>query len=199
MADHGIVDFNMLKRILIPIGWMALALAASAQTAQFTADGQLIAPKDYRDWVFLSSGLGMTYGPISGAGATPDNPRFENVFVNPPAYQAFLKTGTWPDGTVLILEIRSSVSKLSINKAGRVQSEITGIEANVRDSKRFPGNWAFFDLSNQVVSAKPIATTASCYSCHTQNGAVDKTFVQFYPTLIDIARRHGTYHEKAGE
>jgi hypothetical protein len=28
---------------------------------------------------------------------------------------------------------------------------------------------------------------------------VDKTFVQFYPTLIDIARRHGTYHEKAGE
>ena len=43
------------------------AFALTAQTAsdgpQFSNDGHLMLPKDYRQWIFLSSGLGMTYGP----------------------------------------------------------------------------------------------------------------------------------------
>jgi acyl carrier protein phosphodiesterase len=35
-------------------------------------------------------------------------------------------------------------------------------------------------------------TAASCYSCHAQHGAVDTTFVQFYPTLLPIAKAKGT-------
>lgn len=171
----------------------------TAQEPQFTADGQLVTPKDYREWMFLSSGLGMTYGPISGAGATPENPRFENVFVNPPAYRSFLKTGVWPEHTIFVLEVRSSASKLSINKDGRVQTDIAGVQSEVKDSKRFPGKWAFFNVSGDVASAKPIPSTASCYTCHSANGAVDNTFVQFYPTLIKIAREKGTFHEKATE
>ena len=31
-----------------------------------------------------------------------------------------------------------------------------------------------------------------CYSCHEQHGAVDTTFVQFYPTLIKLAEQKGT-------
>ena len=37
--------------------------------------------------------------------------------------------------------------------------------------------------------------TRSCYSCHEQNGAVDTTFVQFYPTLRDVAAGKGTLRE----
>ena len=59
----------------------------------YTSDGRLIRPQNYREWIFLSSGLGMTYGPL-GSGA---DPRFDNVFVNPPAYRYFLDTGRWPD------------------------------------------------------------------------------------------------------
>ena len=121
------------------------------------------------------------------------------MFVNPPAYRSFLKTGTWPDNTILVLEIRASVSKLSINKNGRVQQDIVGIQAEVRDSKRFPRNWAFFNVSGNVASAKPIEASASCFACHGANGAVDNTFVQFYPTLIEIAREKGTFHESAPE
>jgi hypothetical protein len=39
---------------------------------------------------------------------------------------------------------------------------------------------------------------ASCYSCHEKNGAVDTTFVQYYPTLIEAANTKGTY-KKTGE
>jgi cytochrome c553 len=191
------------KGILLTVSFIAAAAFAqsgsggAAQGPQFTADGQLVAPKDYRDWMFLSSGLGMTYGPVSGAGATPENPRFENVFVNRLAYEAFLKTGTWPEHTIFVLEVRSSVTKLSINKDGRVQSDIAAIQAEVKDSKRFPGKWAFFNVSDGVASAKAIPANATCYTCHGANGAVDNTFVQFYPTLIKVAKEKGTFHEKA--
>ncbi len=124
----------------------------------------------------------MTYN----SGDSPSNPPFENVFVNPSAYREFLKTGTWPDKTVLILEIRSSESQVSINKNGRVQTKIVGIEAHVKDSAR--GGWGFYNREG-----KPFPKTADCYSCHEQNGLVDTTFVQFYPTLIDTAKQKGTF------
>jgi hypothetical protein len=31
-----------------------------------------------------------------------------------------------------------------------------------------------------------------CYSCHEQHAAVDTTFVQFYPTLLPIAKAKKT-------
>ena len=163
-------------------------LAAADSGVQYTQDAKMILPKDYRQWVFLSSGIGMSYDPSPASSA---NPNFDNVFVNPEAYQSFLKTGTWPDKTILILEVRASDSKLSINKDGRVQTNTLGIEAHVKDSAR--GGWAFyaFGKSGQVGTLFP--KSATCYSCHEQNGAVDTTFAQFYPTLVEIAKDKGTF------
>jgi len=36
------------------------------------------------------------------------------------------------------------------------------------------------------------SSTTDCQSCHSQNGAVDNTFVQFYPTLLEVAKQKGT-------
>ena len=88
---------------------------------QFASDGRLVLPANYREWVFLSSGLGMTYGPTAGTSPNP-TPIFDNVFVAPAAYQSFLKTGKWPEKTVFVLENRSSASKGSINKAANIKA-----------------------------------------------------------------------------
>ena len=40
--------------------------------------------------------------------------------------------------------------------------------------------------------AQQIPTSAACYSCHQQHGAVDTTFAQFYPTLLSIATQKRT-------
>ena len=62
----------------------------------------------------------------------------------------------------------------------------------MKDTTRFKSGWAFFsDLENRT-PPKPIPAATSCYSCHEQHGAVDTTFVQFYPTLIDAAKQKGT-------
>ena len=59
-------------------------LAVAANAIEYSPDAKMILPKNYREWVFLSSGLGMTYIPNTGANV---NPHFDNVFVNPEAYQ----------------------------------------------------------------------------------------------------------------
>jgi hypothetical protein len=157
---------------------------------QFTAGGELIRPSDFREWMFVTSGLGMTYNQPTGAARTPN---FTNVWVNPSSYRAFMKTGQWPDKTMFILEVRASTSAGSINKGGHFQSNLVVVEASVKDEARFPGKWAYFDFGRDMkpqVAALP--RTERCYACHTDNGAVDNTFVQFYPTLLEVATKMGT-------
>jgi len=61
----------------------------------------------------------------------------------------------------------------------------------VKDEKRFQGKWAFFGFDD-AKTAKMVPLEASCYSCHAAHAAVDTTFVQFYPTLLPIAKSKGT-------
>jgi hypothetical protein len=111
------------------------------------------------------------------------------VFVSRPAYLAFLETGSWPDQTTFILEIRASHTEGSINKAGHYQGEIVGMEAEVKEG----GQWTFYGFGKDGTTGKPFARTERCYSCHAENAAVDNTFVQFYPSLLPIAKAKGTF------
>jgi hypothetical protein len=154
---------------------------------RFATDGQLLLPNDYREWIFLSSGLGMTYAPMPGMA-----PEFTNVFVNPAAYRSFVSTGKWPDKTMLVLEVRASASKGSINQGGSYQGDVLGVEGEVKDLSKFPGSgWAFFGFGKSI-TGKPLPRSQDCYSCHAEHGAVDNTFVQFYPALLEIAKQKGT-------
>jgi cytochrome c553 len=96
---------------------------------------------------------------------------------------------------MFVLEVRASTREGSINRAGNYQTGLVAIEAEVKDTRRFPGKWAFFAFGRTAEMkdrAEALAATADCYACHGTNGAVDNTFVQFYPTLLDVARRMGT-------
>jgi hypothetical protein len=178
---------------------LALHYAADSMQAQmaaktplsprYAADGKMEFPAGYREWIFLSSGIDMSYNPRAMA---MNHSMFDNVFVNPEAYKAFLETGTWPDKTILVLEIRGAETKGSINHAGKFQNaEFMGVEVHIKDEAKFPGKWAFFGFDDEK-PAKMIPASAGCYSCHQQHAAVDTTFVQFYPTLLQVARRKNT-------
>ena len=163
-------------------------VASTSHLPAYTADGKLVLPADYREWVFLSSGLGMSYSDKAPEG----EPAFDNTFVDPESYREFVRTGTWPDKTQIVLEVRGSTSKGSINQHGHYQSGgVQGVEVHVKDVARFKGGWAFFGFGG-ATSAKQIPESAACYSCHAAHGAVDTTFVQFYPTLLPLARQHAT-------
>jgi Cytochrome P460 len=172
----------------------SVAAAAEWSTAPdagpaYTEDGRLKFPASYREWTFLSSGIDMSY---SQRNDMAEHSMFDNVFVEPGAYREFVRTGTWPDGTSLVLESRVAAEKGSINQSGKFQTQqLMGVEVHVKDTKRFQGGWAFFAFRG-AEPAKMIPLGADCYSCHQQHAAVDTTFVQFYPTLLSIATLKGT-------
>ena len=166
----------------------AATLSRNEPEPAYTADGKLQLPGNYREWIFLSSGLDMSYSEP----ADRDHSMFDNIFVDPVSYRQFLQTGTWRDKTQLVMEMRGAAEKGSINQHGKVQTEdAMGIEVHVKDTGRFPGGWGFFAFQG-AAPAQQIPTSARCYSCHQQHGAVDTTFVQFYPTLLKIAREKKT-------
>jgi hypothetical protein len=152
--------------------------------AENTSNAPIKFPENYRQWVYLTTGFDMSYNPAM----TVDHHMFDNVFVNPEAYKVFVETGTWPDKTMLVLENRGARSKGSINQQGNYQdTEVMGLEVHMKDEARFPGKWAFVGFDDNKI-AKIVPTSASCYSCHEAHAAVDTTFVQFYPTLLPIAK-----------
>src|SRR5256885_16612701 len=63
-----------------------LSITPHTSQAQTAADGpsfignELVRPADFREWIFVTSGLGMTY--TAPASANP-SPSFTNVYVNP--------------------------------------------------------------------------------------------------------------------
>jgi len=179
----------LLSLSLLPLGAGQKAAPVGAEAdLSYTADGQMRAPVHYREWVYLTSGLDMSYT----AAASGEMQMFDNVFVNPAAYREFLKTGTWPDKTVMVLEGRRAEQKVSINKRGRSQSAgLMGLEVHAKDAK-LPGGWGFFEFGPGQDAAKMVPRTADCYSCHEMHAAVDTTFVQFYPTLIGLATEKKT-------
>ena len=181
---------------LVVLAWQYAADSMQAQSPaknthvpRYTSDGRMEAPADYREWIFLSSGVDMSYNPRAMA---MGHSMLDNVFVNPEAYKAFLETGTWPDKTILVLEVRGAETKGSINHTGHFQTaDMMGMEVHVKDEARFPGKWAFFGFDDEK-PAKMIPASADCYSCHRKHAAVDTTFVQFYPTLLQVAKKMKT-------
>ena len=161
----------------------------SGNGPEYTSDDQLKMPESYRQWVYLTTGFDMSYSAGSNG---MDHHMFDNVFVNPESYKSFTETGTWPDKTMLVLEVRKAEGKGSINQKGNFQgTEVMGVEVHVKDEARFPGKWAFFGFDG-TKTAKMTPTGAACYTCHQDHGAVDTTFVQFYPTLLPLAKSKGT-------
>jgi hypothetical protein len=167
---------------------------AAADGPQYSKGTNLIRPANYREWVFLGAGLDMTYQPPDARGRQT----FSNVFVNPSAYRGFMQTGKWPDQSSFVLEIRAAGSEGAINgnTTARYQTGVVALEAEVKDS-RFPDGWAFFDFGRGTSAdtvSEPLAgeRVARCIECHTKHTAVERTFVQFYPTLLEVARKMGT-------
>jgi hypothetical protein len=162
----------------------ALLFSATAALAQdaapaYAPDGKLLFPTNYREWIYLSSDFDLSYS----SSVPPNTHVFGNVFVNRAAYEAFRKTKAWPNGTMLVLELRGAGADNPLNKRGQYQAGIAGVELHVKDAAK--GGWGFYEFNPAHVPAQALPKTAACFACHEKNGVSDTTFTQFYPTLSE--------------
>jgi hypothetical protein len=188
----AIVGFAVATGLLAPV-----RAQPPASDGPMLQDGNHLAfPDAYREWVFLSAGLGMNYGPNAPAAGQPQS--FTNVYVNPSSYRAFMKTGTWPDRTMFVLEIRGSASEGSINRSGRYQTDLRAIEANVKDA-RLPGGWGFYDFGRNTAAVAPLPQTGTWFWWLGVFSGVVHTLVLLFAAVLVVARRMGTVKKEFDE
>jgi cytochrome P460 len=147
------------------------------------ADGnQLLRPEGYRKWMFAGSSLGMGYT----EGQAPRAATFHNIYIQPEAFRQYEAKGTFPDKTILVMEVIAPGTNASINRQGQFEDRFIGIETAVKDENRFPDKWAYFNFigtdGGALAQSKAFPKQA-CWKCHNEHGAVDNVFVQFYPVL----------------
>jgi hypothetical protein len=178
-----------MRKLLLSASVLLMSLPAIvAQTAAPEPPKTMPIPTNYREWQYLTSGTDMSYNePTTTANAT-GHTMFDNIFVNREAWEGFKQSGTWPNGTVLVLENRMGEGNVSINKQGKTQNaEVMGLEIHTKVNSQ----WAFY-VRGSDGQEHLVAKPAGCYTCHEAHAAADTTFAQFYPTVLPVAKSKGT-------
>lgn len=143
-------------------------------------DNSLHRPEGYRDWVELES----------KASAAADR-----VYLNPAGSKEYAKSGTFPEGTMLVLEPGSEN-----NAAARAHKGNKRLLVSVKDSRRFEGGWGFFQFDDADGPGGNDATASEaegCRTCHRDNAATDHVFTQSYQAVRSArAVAPGVQHDR---
>lgn len=174
----------MTRRLLLPVLLAALVIqpvrSPGAGVPRYADDGRLLRPEGIDRWVLVGASLGLGY-----RDATEGAPgMFHRVYLEPAAFEQFLRTGGFRDGTMLALSIRHPERRVPPSRAGWTEGDLAALELAVKDPSRFPGDWGYFDFGGDAAAARALAPER-CARCHARHAALDNVFVQFYPQLRD--------------
>ncbi len=182
-----------MGRIIIGLAlWSGVALLSQGASGE-TLDGhtRFVRP----DGSFSFPGESARDGLVHlGSWFVPSGPAsgFHHVYTQPEAIAAYRKTGAFPDGTVLLKELRHD-QRANYTTGADVASatEITQWFLMVKDTKgRHPQDprwkegwgWALFKADAPAVNvARSFA--ADCQGCHTPARETDWVYIGGYPAL----------------
>lgn len=157
--------------------------AAAARMPDFDDRGRLLLPADVRTWILAGASKGLSYTEGAGGGEM-----FHETLIEPSAYQHFVRTGSFRQGTMLALLLHSVGKQVLPQRRGSFAGSLHGVEIAVKSSERFAGGWGYFGFG--PAPAPPAAAAfprASCSACHEEHAATDNVFTQFYPLLTSAA------------
>ena len=196
---HKYVLVTIIGIALVGAGLRSYTTSAVAAEGQGAAsvirpDGKATVPKGFRSWVFIGSPLtpnGLNNGEANF-------PEFHHVYIEQKNIDAYLMTGSFPEGTVIVKELTRVLSptfpdgsRTEPSGRGFFNGELNGIDMAVKDSKRFAktNGWGYFTFGHhprpydETSDERPVA---ECAGCHIANVAkTDMTWIQFYPLLRD--------------
>lgn len=160
---------------------------------EWNAKGELVQPKNFREWVFIGSP--MTPNGLNNGKA--NFPEFHNVYIQPSAFKHYRKTGKWLEGTMMVKELQlvqpgqnPDGSRTETSGRGYFPAAVAGLDVSVKDSSRFKEskNWGFFNFGHHVPPYLPAAAPApiaNCAGCHMANAHEDMVYVKFYKSILD--------------
>lgn len=181
------------------LGGAALGVAESGKSdypdvnigPSFTPTGKLRLPEGFREWVFIGSPL-TPHGLNNGMAGFPE---FHNVYVEPAAYDYYMRHGQWPEGAMMVKELQLTQpgtfpdgSRTEVSGRGYFPGEPHGMDVSVKDSRRFPdtNGWGFFNFGHRAPPYEASASEApveACAGCHMASAHEDMVFTGFYRLL----------------
>jgi hypothetical protein len=156
--------------------------------AAVEAEPELQVPSvDYRkEWVQLG-----TYALVADTPAD-DAKKLQYVYTERKNLEAYLKSGSFPDGTVLVKDVYAGKTKTltcgTVSYAGDLVGRFIlfrdSSNARTASSPRFGDGWgwAYYDGSETKMTVTTNYKT-DCLGCHLPARATDMVYVQGYPLL----------------
>ena len=190
------------------VGYVALrpitgiAQVRGSLDPQYATGGALVRPKDFHNWIFVGSNLGLGYNKeltaqLPREAARADLGEYHNIYLKPEDYAAYVRTGMFPDRTVLVMDVYQSQQRDAngVVTEGSYNGQWLGIEVAVKNKNRPDGSktdWAYYDFTDRPGKGKNIPAVqkaeddGSCYACHKAHAGYDNVWVQFYPLIRDV-------------
>jgi Cytochrome P460 len=198
----GLVAAGLSLRKTSPVG----AQTEQYQTsAVFDSSGKMKLPTGFRKWVFVGAPLtpeGLNDGKFNcnqPGGCTRSNfPEYHHVYIEQKNVDTYLKTGDFPEGTVIVKELTRVLnptfpdsSRMEPSGRGFFNGTYNGIDLAIKDSMKYAKThgWGYYTFGHHAMPYDQTSEerpASECAGCHIANVAkTDMTYIQFYPLLRD--------------
>ena len=157
----------------------------SGSSSVVDASGNLRVPSDYRE----------SYQPLGSwaiaSDQGPGSKQLHLVYASPGTIGAYLKTGHFPEGAVLVKEVYQTATKPMATGTVSSADTLKGWFVMVRDTKNHhPGNklwgdgwgWSWFDADSPTKTSST-DYQSDCRSCHVPAQNTEWIYVWGYPPL----------------
>jgi hypothetical protein len=171
------------------------------QLPEYTASGDLVLPKNWREWVFVGDPL--TPIALNGGKKCPEPataadqpctgfPEYHNVYIEPGSYAIYQRTNQFPDQTIIFKELQLTLpaqnpdgSRMEASGRGFFPGAFNGADVTVKDTRRFAdsGGWGYVNFNHHEPKAPTGKVTTCGYSCHLGGAKKDEVWTQFYQLL----------------
>jgi hypothetical protein len=200
--------FASLTAGLAMVSMVSLAATSTGRIptsskATFDAGGDVLLPQDYRRWQHVGTRIKPDGRSVLDE-APITTPQVMDAYVEPAAFEQFMRNGVWPDGTQIIKEISQIRSGAGCDRltfvcstefgTGIFEASYLGMGMMVKDSKRFanePGNWGYYSFmldGSGYQRAASIRPREQCAACHMNLAArTDYVFSHSHIGLVSAA------------
>jgi len=167
------------------------APAGGRYLPEYTKEGDLVLPKNWRSWIYVGSPL----TPDALNNGKAGFPEYHNVYIEPGSYDIYKKTGEFPQGTIFFKELQRVLkpeqfpdgSRTEPSGRGYFPGEFNGADVTVKDTKRYAdtNGWGYYNFNHgepKAATAK-VRPKAECAFCHIAGAKKDEVWTQFYRLL----------------
>lgn len=162
------MEYEMKKLILVFVGVSMVFIFSSLSNA---GEKKVPYPNNYRNWVHVKS---MIIKP----GHSLENPfqGIHHIYANEKALQG-LKTGKYPDGSVLVFDLLNYLDKDNAIQEG--ERKLVGVMYKNAKTYANTGGWGFEGFAaNSKTERLTNDGGVSCFECHAPQKANDYVYSQ---------------------